>query len=54
MKLGPIGGLLPRQGQGTLLEDLTSQLGTEGWAGIIQAKLGIRRVGESSVSAIIL
>lgn len=38
---GPTGGFLPRHRK--ILEVVTSQLGTEGWAGIIQTKLRIRR-----------
>lgn len=35
--------ILPRQSQGRLLEEVTSQLGTEVWAGIIQAQVRIGR-----------
>lgn len=49
MKSGPIEGFLHSQSQGRLLEEVTSQLGTEGWVGVIQTKLIIGREGESVI-----
>lgn len=49
MKSGPIERFLHSQSQGRLLEEVTSQLGTEGWVGVIQTTLIIGREGESVI-----
>lgn len=41
----------PQTRSGSLLEEVTSQLGTEGWAGVVQTKLRIGETGESLILA---